>query len=78
VSWEKLNWEEVIDYFAYTQTSEVLFFDRFRYGVTRIGIFGSVARSQTKSDSDVDIVVELIRSLAENFLRRFRKFIGQV
>ena len=30
-----------------------------RYGVTRIGIFGSVARSQTKSDSDVDIVVEM-------------------
>lgn len=30
-----------------------------RYGVTRIGIFGSVARSEIKSDSDVDVVVEM-------------------
>ena len=30
-----------------------------RYGVTRIGIFGSVARSATKTDSDVDVVVEM-------------------
>jgi predicted nucleotidyltransferase len=30
-----------------------------RYGVTRIGIFGSVARSEIKTDSDVDVVVEM-------------------
>ena len=30
-----------------------------RYGVTRIGIFGSVARGEAKPDSDVDIVVEM-------------------
>lgn len=30
-----------------------------RYGVTRIGIFGSVARGEARPDSDVDIVVEM-------------------
>ncbi len=30
-----------------------------QYGVTRIGIFGSVARNEVNSDSDVDIVVEM-------------------
>ena len=30
-----------------------------QYGVTRIGIFGSVARNEAKSDSDIDIVVEM-------------------
>jgi len=32
---------------------------KVRYGVTRIGIFGSVARNETKTDSDVDVVVEM-------------------
>lgn len=30
-----------------------------QYGVTKIGIFGSVARGEAKSDSDIDIVVEM-------------------
>ncbi len=30
-----------------------------RYGVTRIGIFGSVARDEAAEGSDVDIVVEM-------------------
>lgn len=30
-----------------------------RYGVTRLGIFGSVARGEASSASDVDIVVEM-------------------
>lgn len=30
-----------------------------QYGVTKIGIFGSVARDEAKADSDVDIVVEM-------------------
>jgi predicted nucleotidyltransferase len=30
-----------------------------RYGVTRIGIFGSFARNEIREDSDVDIVVEM-------------------
>ncbi|MCX5854645.1 MAG: nucleotidyltransferase domain-containing protein [Deltaproteobacteria bacterium] len=30
-----------------------------RYGVTKIGIFGSFARNDIREDSDVDIVVEM-------------------
>ncbi len=30
-----------------------------QYGVTRIGIFGSIARDEAKDESDVDIVVEM-------------------
>ena len=30
-----------------------------RYGVTRIGIFGSFARNEIHEDSDVDVVVEM-------------------
>ena len=37
-----------------------------RYGVTRIGVFGSVARGEASSESDVDIVVEMEPNL---FLR---------
>ena len=29
------------------------------YGISRIGIFGSVARQQNKEDSDLDVVVEM-------------------
>ena len=29
-----------------------------RYGVTSLGIFGSVARDEAKEDSDIDIVYE--------------------
>ncbi len=34
-----------------------------RYGVTRIGIFGSVARIEAHSESDVDIVVDMTPDL---------------
>lgn len=30
-----------------------------KYGVTRVGIFGSVARDEAREESDVDVVVEL-------------------
>lgn len=30
-----------------------------RYGITRLGIFGSVARGQAEASSDVDVVVEM-------------------
>ncbi len=30
-----------------------------RYGVTRIGIFGSVARNEAHNESDIDIVVDM-------------------
>ena len=32
-----------------------------KYGVTRIGIFGSVARDEATENSDVDVVVEMTR-----------------
>lgn len=34
-----------------------------RYGVTRIGVFGSVARNEAHSDSDIDIVIEMAPDL---------------
>jgi len=30
-----------------------------KYGITKLGIFGSVARNQNREDSDIDIVVEV-------------------
>jgi uncharacterized protein len=36
---------------------------RVKYGVTKIGIFGSVARGQAGHDSDIDIVVEMYPDL---------------
>ena len=32
-----------------------------KYGLVRIGIFGSVARRENTDDSDIDIVVELLK-----------------
>ena len=32
-----------------------------KYGIRRIGIFGSVARGEQTPDSDVDIVVDLVK-----------------
>jgi hypothetical protein len=32
-----------------------------RYGVTRIGIFGSVARDEATEESDMDVVVEMAK-----------------
>lgn len=34
-----------------------------RYGVTRIGIFGSVARNEAHHESDIDIVVDMAPDL---------------
>ncbi len=34
-----------------------------RYGVTKLGIFGSVARDKSDADSDVDVVVEMAPNL---------------
>ncbi len=36
-----------------------------RYGVTRIGIFGSTARNQATDESDIDIIVEMPPDLFE-------------
>ena len=32
-----------------------------KYDVTRLGVFGSVARGEAKEDSDVDIVIQMTR-----------------
>ncbi len=34
-----------------------------RYGITRLGIFGSVARDEAADESDVDVVVEMAPDL---------------
>ena len=49
------------------------------YGVTKIGIFGSLARNEARDDSDVDVVVEMqpdlmkrarLKAELESFFRR--------
>ena len=44
-----------------------------RYGVKRIGIFGSVARDEAKKESDIDFVVEFEKGKAT-----FKNFGGLV
>jgi len=39
-----------------------------RYGVTRIGIFGSVARNEATPGSDLDVVVHLQNQTLDHFL----------
>ena len=34
-----------------------------RFGVSRVGVFGSVARDEAKDDSDVDVVVDMTPDL---------------
>jgi uncharacterized protein len=63
------------------------------YGVTKLGIFGSVARDEAHEDSDIDVVVEMNEAnlfslvhmketLEENFHRpvdviRYRKMMNE-
>ncbi|MFA6025996.1 MAG: nucleotidyltransferase family protein [Ignavibacteriaceae bacterium] len=46
--------EEILSYIA-AQKEEL----RGKYGVTKIGLFGSYARGEAHENSDIDIVVEL-------------------
>jgi uncharacterized protein len=39
-----------------------------RFGVKRIGVFGSYARQEQKKDSDIDIFVDLERSTFDNYM----------
>lgn len=41
---------------------------RKRYGVKRIAVYGSVARGEQDEESDVDVLVELTRPLALEFV----------
>lgn len=50
----KLNREDVLQELRNHQAE----FERL-YGVTKIGIFGSVARDEPRKNSDVDVVVEM-------------------
>jgi len=49
--------EEIV---AYLKNNKRLFYDRF--GVTRMGIFGSFTRDEQTRSSDIDIVVEIEKS----------------
>jgi predicted nucleotidyltransferase len=50
------------------------------YGLTRIGLFGSVARNEIRDDSDIDVVIEMrepdlfymvhIKEILENDFKR--------
>ena len=53
-----------------------------KYGVVRIGLFGSFARNEQKEDSDIDIAVEIEKSKKNihNFLalkRELEKVFGK-
>lgn len=49
--------EEIV---AYLKSNKSFFYERF--GVTRMGIFGSFTREEQTSSSDIDMVVEIERS----------------
>ena len=44
---------EILDFLARNKQ-----FFRDKYGITKIGLFGSYARNEQTSDSDIDLVVE--------------------
>lgn len=48
------------DVAAYLKNNKRFFYERF--GVTRMGIFGSFAREEQTSSSDIDMVVEIEKS----------------
>jgi len=50
----KLDRDQIINFIS-TQKPEL----QSKYGIRRIGLFGSYARDNAKRDSDIDIVVEL-------------------
>jgi hypothetical protein len=39
-----------------------------KYGVRRIGLFGSGVRNESKADSDIDLVVEFYNKSFDNFM----------
>ncbi len=38
-----------------------------RFGVTRIGLFGSYARGDARVDSDIDVAIELSHNTADSY-----------
>lgn len=58
----------------YLKKNKVLFHDRF--GVTRIGIFGSFARGEQTPSSDIDMVVEMEEDKKNiHTFMQFRRFL---
>jgi len=51
---------------------------RAEFGVTWIGIFGSVARDEAREDSDVDVMVDLERPLGLIRLEQLRSHLERV
>jgi len=51
-----MNREEIIDFLTTHKTKF-----KQNYGLIKIGLFGSYARGENFKDSDIDIVVELIK-----------------
>ena len=58
-----MNRNEVIDFLKKNKQDL-----KTRFGVTKIGLFGSYARGEARNDSDIDIIVEIEGD------RIFRKF----
>lgn len=53
-----------------------------KYGITKIGLFGSYAKDMQKEDSDIDLVIEMEKSKKrlKNFLgfkRELEEFFGK-
>jgi uncharacterized protein len=47
-----------------------------RYGVKRLGIFGSVARGEDREDSDIDLFAEFENPLPDHMADRYLGFIA--
>jgi uncharacterized protein len=47
-----------------------------RYGVRRLGLFGSVARGEERADSDIDFFAEFENPLPERMAERYFGFIN--
>jgi len=54
--------DEVLDYL---RTHKQEMHDRF--GVTKIGLFGSYARGEAREDSDIDVAIELSTYTADGY-----------
>lgn len=54
--------DEILDFFR-THKLEM----QERFGVTRIGLFGSYARGDAREDSDIDVAIELKSYSADDY-----------
>ena len=48
-----------------------------KYGVKKIGLFGSVVRGEQKKNSDIDLIVEFdLNAFGKNFKGLYKSFMG--